>query len=128
MERRQGALVFQSSIPNYSMLQTHHVRSQEDGASALSDDPSTPHNSIVQISTEDASKKMPVGFYVDLNDIDEASKSEQPQANTKKNIFSLVIDFDEPKRDMPSKFKIKLALKIIFALSTRLVLRTYVCV
>lgn len=107
VERHQGALVFQSSIPNYSMLQTHHMRSQEDGATALCEDPVTPHNSIVQINDEVDSKKMlPVGFYVDLNDVDEAASSEQqPKTSVKKNIFSMIIDFDEPKRDMPSRLK-----------------------
>lgn len=107
MERHQGALVFQSSIPNYSMLQTHHMRSQEDGATALDEDPVTPHNSIVQINDGVGGKKMlPVGFYVDLNEVGEAASSEeQPKTGAKKNIFSMIIDFDEPKRDMPSRLR-----------------------
>lgn len=50
-----------------------------------------------------ASCKSPLGFYVDLNDVPvEPPPPPQPPAQ-QKNIFSMVIDFEAPKKDMPSR-------------------------
>lgn len=103
-ERRQGALIFQTSIPQFSMLQ---MSSSEDNfpvapsssrSSVPPAEPATPFNSIVQLDT---SRKSPLGFYVDLNDVpDEPPPS---SSATRKNIFSMVIDFEAPKKDMPTR-------------------------
>lgn len=59
--------------------------------------------------------KSSLGFYVDLTKIPAESKEEEPSkpvdnssessdtANDKKNIFSMFIDFDPPKKSMPSR-------------------------
>lgn len=107
-ERRQGALIFQNSIPNFSMLQMSSADdrnfSTSSGNISNFPDTSTPYNSIVQLDLEEqeASRKSPLGFYVDLSDVPDVPKT--PPANSaKKNIFSMVIDFEGPKKDKPSK-------------------------
>lgn len=119
-ERRQGNLIFQSSIPQFSMLQMgseeHHVYpSMSVSCSAVStveSEPNTPYNSIVQIDDEkvETAPKTPLGFYVDLNDVEEAP-SPPPSTSSKKNIFSMVIDFEAPKKDMPSRLSSSLILQ-----------------
>lgn len=108
-ERRQGNLIFQSSIPQFSMLQMgseeHQMYpSMSVSCSALESEPNTPYNSIVQIDDQkvEAAPKTPLGFYVDLNDVEEAP-SPPPSTSSKKNIFSMVIDFEAPKKDMPTR-------------------------
>lgn len=111
-ERRQGNLIFQSSIPQFSMLQMGSEEHQTypsmtvscSAVPALESEPNTPYNSIVQIDDEkvDAIPKTPLGFYVDLNDVQE-DPSPPPSTSSKKNIFSMVIDFEAPKKDMPSR-------------------------
>lgn len=111
-ERRQGSLIFQSSIPQFSMLQMsteeHHLYPSVSSSCAaiptLDSEPATPYNSIVQIEDEkvDIVPKTPLGFYVDLNNVEEAP-SPPPSTSSKKNIFSMVIDFEAPKKDMPSR-------------------------
>ncbi|CAH0546382.1 unnamed protein product [Brassicogethes aeneus] len=107
-ERRQGALIFQNSIPNFSMLQMPNSTEERDfdcASGNMSNFPetSTPYNSIIQLDLEEqeAARKSPLGFYVDLNDV--ADVPETPPANsTKKNIFSMVIDFEAPKKGKPT--------------------------
>lgn len=103
-ERRQGALIFQTSIPQFSMLQ---MSSSEDNfpvapsssCSSVVPEPNTPFNSIVQLET-----KSPLGFYVDLSEVPDEPPPPVPQpSNTRKNIFSMVIDFEAPKKDMPTR-------------------------
>ncbi|ENN73392.1 hypothetical protein YQE_09954, partial [Dendroctonus ponderosae] len=109
-ERRQGALVFQSSIPQFSMLQMSSYAGGDEVASSRSSacfpDTSTPYNSIVQLDTAedmDRSKnKSPLGFYVDLSQVPETPHT-PPSTSSKKNIFSMVIDFEGPKKDKPIK-------------------------
>ncbi|EFA01130.1 uncharacterized protein LOC659745 [Tribolium castaneum] len=96
-ERRQGALIFQSSIPQFSMLQ---MAGNE--AAPTYPETSTPYNSIVHLE-EDASRKSPLGFYVDLNEVPDPPKTPPPATAAKKNIFSMVIDFEGPKKDKPTK-------------------------
>lgn len=120
-ERRQGALIFQTSIPNFSMLQMSSSQEHSDFPSMSNscsslpiaiNDPNTPFNSIVQLDTErvDSASKTPLGFYVDLNDVEEAP-SPTPSTSAKKNIFSMVIDFEAPKKDMPSRLSSSLTLR-----------------
>lgn len=120
-ERRQGALIFQTSIPNFSMLQMSSSQEHSDfpsmsnSCSSLpitTNDPNTPFNSIVQLDAErvDSASKTPLGFYVDLNDVEEAP-SPTPSTSAKKNIFSMVIDFEAPKKDMPSRLSSSLTLR-----------------
>lgn len=108
-ERRQGALIFQNSVPHFSMLQMTNAaedRSYTCSSSNLSSfpDTSTPYNSIVQLDVEEASAsvKSPLGFYVDLSNVEETPNT-PPSASTTKNIFSMVIDFEGPKKDKPIK-------------------------
>lgn len=126
-ERRQGALIFQTSIPQYSMLQ---MSSDDDcfnfpvapspSASSVHPPPSslpppepnTPFNSIVQL--DEVTCKSPLGFYVDLNDVvAEAPPPPPPPSGgaARKNIFSMVIDFEAPKKDMPSRLSSSLIAK-----------------
>ncbi|XP_044266442.1 uncharacterized protein LOC123012502 [Tribolium madens] len=101
-ERRQGALIFQSSIPQFSMLQMAGNEASEVAATAPNyPETSTPYNSIVHLE-EEAARKSPLGFYVDLNEMPEPPKT-PPATAAKKNIFSMVIDFEGPKKDKPSK-------------------------
>ncbi|XP_050309887.1 uncharacterized protein LOC126745866 [Anthonomus grandis grandis] len=110
-ERRQGALVFQSSIPQFSMLQMSDstertVEFPSSSCAGIFPDTSTPFNSIVQLNNteeqEQARNKSPLGFYVDLSQVLDTPKT-PPSATTKKNIFSMVIDFEGPKKDKPVK-------------------------
>lgn len=109
-ERRQGALIFQGSIPQFSMLQ---MSNSSEGAefntprnSSNFPDTSTPYNSIVQLDTTEEQdlnrNKSPLGFYVDLSQVPDTPKT-PPSTSTKKNIFSMVIDFEGPKKDKPVK-------------------------
>lgn len=106
-ERRQGALIFQTSIPQFSMLQ---ISSSEGPDSTLPhhsttyDETSTPYNSIVQLdgSEDQARNRSPLGFYVDLSQVPDTPKNVCSTSN-KKNIFSMVIDFEGPKKDKPVK-------------------------
>lgn len=105
-ERRQGALLFQASIPQFSMLQ---MPVQQLSASCTSIptssyavDNSTPYNSIVHLDQDNASQKPSLGFYVDLSDVGEPEPEPVP-SSAKKNIFSMVIDFGAPKKDKPSR-------------------------
>ncbi|KAF5304097.1 hypothetical protein FQA39_LY01882 [Lamprigera yunnana] len=116
-ERRQGALIFRSSIPQYSMLQIPSLDSGE-----TSEEPNynshqeknnlqeaqtvTPHNSIVQIDSE-VVRKTPVGFYVDLGEV-EVVETTSSAPSEKKNIFSMTIDFNVPKREMPTRLSTSL--------------------
>ncbi|XP_060520217.1 BTB/POZ domain-containing protein 8 isoform X2 [Cylas formicarius] len=109
-ERRQGAIVFQSSIPQFSMLQMSSSMEEREFCSPRSlsnyPDTNTPYNSIVQLEGhegQDASSKakMPLGFYVDLSEVPDDPVP--PSTSTKKNIFSMVIDFEGPKKDKPNK-------------------------
>lgn len=101
-ERRQGALLFQTSIPQYSTVHMPECSP-----------PDTPYNSIVHVESEEQSlepvdvlHKAPLGFYVDLNDIEDAEPPVvQQTASAKKNIFSMVIDFQAPKKDMPHRLR-----------------------
>lgn len=99
-ERRQGALIFQSSIPQFSMLQMAGNEATE-AATVPFPETSTPYNSIVHLE-EEATRKSPLGFYVDLNEMPEPPKT-PPATAAKKNIFSMVIDFEGPKKDKPTK-------------------------
>ncbi|KAJ8919727.1 hypothetical protein NQ315_006255 [Exocentrus adspersus] len=104
-ERRQGALLFNNSVPHFSMLQvSDHHEARDFTASSSYPDTSTPYNSIVQLDLEEqeASRKSPLGFYVDLNDVPD-TPTVAPAASATKNIFSMVIDFEAPKKDKPSK-------------------------
>lgn len=106
-ERRQGALLFQRSIPQFSMLQiTEPLEDRnftDSRQTLLLSETDTPYNSIEQIDPEDAeTSKRSLGFYVDLNDISESQNV--PTSSTTKNIFSMVIDFEEPKKNKPLKF------------------------
>lgn len=113
-ERRQGALVFRSSIPQYSMLQMPHSESDQGSGSDMQDDKgeahsieiTTPHNSFVQLEAE-VERKTPVGFYVDLGEV-EVVETPPTAPVEKKNIFSMVIDFNVPKREMPSRLSTSL--------------------
>ncbi|XP_076263480.1 uncharacterized protein LOC143198238 isoform X1 [Rhynchophorus ferrugineus] len=109
-ERRQGALIFQSSIPQFSMLQMSTSTDDRSFGSPRSvsnyPDTSTPFNSIVQIEengdAEHNRSKSPLGFYVDLSQVPDTPNT-PPSTSTKKNIFSMVIDFEGPKKDKPTK-------------------------
>ncbi|RZB39544.1 uncharacterized protein BDFB_004212, partial [Asbolus verrucosus] len=103
-ERRQGALIFQSSIPQFSMLQMAGNEANEIAVSAPAyPETSTPYNSIVHLDVEEeAARKTPLGFYVDLNEMPDPPKT-PPSTSAKKNIFSMVIDFEGPKKDKPTK-------------------------
>lgn len=108
-ERRQGALLFQTSVPHFSMLQMSNsteTRSFSSVGNLSSNYPesSTPYNSIIQLDLDEpeTSRKSPLGFYVDLSDVAEAPKT-PPSASATKNIFSMVIDFEAPKKDKPTK-------------------------
>lgn len=102
-ERRQGALIFQSSIPQFSMLQMSDT--EVDNTFSHSDIPdnfietTTPFNSIVQVDSDDSVRKSPLGFYVDLSEVPDIPKCAPSCA--KKNIFSMVIDFEAPKKEKP---------------------------
>ena len=99
-ERRQGALLFRTSIPQFS---TVHM------PECTSSPPDTPYNSIVHIDEEvpqESAHKPPLGFYVDLNEMENPEPA--PTLSTtseKKNIFSMVIDFQAAKKDMPNRLK-----------------------
>ncbi|CAG9855783.1 unnamed protein product [Phyllotreta striolata] len=102
-ERRQGSMLFQTSIPHYSMVQMQ-PREFDSGSNSYPDT-STPFNSIVHLDASEAERarsKSPLGFYVDLSDVPEASAS-PPSSSVKKNIFSMVIDFEGPKKEKPVK-------------------------
>nr|CAI5839371.1 unnamed protein product [Callosobruchus analis] len=109
-ERRQGALLFQTSVPHFSMLQMSNSQEEASNFSGSSDNLSqfpetnTPYNSIVHLDNEepDAARKSPLGFYVDLSDVPDTPKS-QPSSSATKNIFSMVIDFEGPKKEKPMK-------------------------
>jgi hypothetical protein len=103
-ERRQGALIFQSAIPQFSMLQMAGNEANEVNGSAPNyPETSTPYNSIVHLDVEEeAARKSPLGFYVDLNEMPDPPKT-PPATSAKKNIFSMVIDFEGPKKDKPTK-------------------------
>lgn len=108
-ERRQGALLFQTSLPHFSMVQIphedHHFSYSSNNLVSQFPETSTPFNSIVQLDsneTETARNKSPLGFYVDLSDVPETSSS-PPSNSAKKNIFSMVIDFEGPKKEKPVK-------------------------
>ncbi|KAF5280563.1 hypothetical protein FQR65_LT00314 [Abscondita terminalis] len=116
-ERRQGALIFRSSIPQYSMLQMPSLDSGEtsegiidhlhEEKNILQDvETGTPHNSIVQIDSE-VVRKTPVGFYVDLGEVGVAEATPVLPVE-KKNIFSMTIDFNVPKREMPTRLSTSL--------------------
>lgn len=113
-ERRQGALIFQTSIPQFSMLQMSSsednfpiVPSASCSSMTVPPEPNTPFNSIVQLET-----KSPLGFYVDLSEVpDEPPPMPQTSNNTRKNIFSMVIDFEAPKKDMPTRLSSSLIAK-----------------
>ncbi|KAK5642514.1 hypothetical protein RI129_008681 [Pyrocoelia pectoralis] len=114
-ERRQGALIFRSSIPQYSMLQMPSLDSGPASEELNRDiheekidetETATPHNSIVQLDSEIV-RKTPVGFYVDLGDVEVVESSPAAPAE-KKNIFSMTIDFNVPKREMPSRLSTSL--------------------
>ncbi|KAL3274890.1 hypothetical protein HHI36_019672 [Cryptolaemus montrouzieri] len=104
-ERRQGALIFQSSIPQFSMLQmsdsdlSNNI-CNDDNATGNFEETSTPFNSIVHLDSDDSARKSPLGFYVDLSEVPEIPKS-APVSGLRKNIFSLVIDFEAPKKEKP---------------------------
>lgn len=107
-ERRQGALLFQSSIPQFSMLQMPAQQlsvscTSIPTAASYSTDNTTPYNSIVHLDHENGSQKPSLGFYVDLSEVGEpeTTENEEPATSTKKNIFSMVIDFEAPKKDKP---------------------------
>lgn len=106
-ERRQGALLFQSSIPQFSMLQMPILSASCTSiptSASCSTDNTTPYNSIVHLDQENSSQKPSLGFYVDLSDVGEpeSSEPEVSNASAKKNIFSMVIDFEAPKKDKPT--------------------------
>ncbi|KAK4877172.1 hypothetical protein RN001_009678 [Aquatica leii] len=114
-ERRQGALIFRSSIPQYSMLQMPSLDSGETSEGTVDNfheeksvlqETSTPHNSIVQIDPE-VVRKTPVGFYVDLGEV-EVVETTPAVPVEKKNIFSMTIDFNVPKREMPTRLSTSL--------------------
>lgn len=118
-ERRQGALIFQTSIPQFSMLQmsssedncSYPVAPSSSCSSVPPQEPSTPFNSIVQLDSE-VSCKSPLGFYVDLNDVEtEPPAPPSSSSAARKNIFSMVIDFEAPKKDMPSRLSSSLIAK-----------------
>ncbi|XP_074028016.1 uncharacterized protein isoform X1 [Leptinotarsa decemlineata] len=109
-ERRQGALLFQTAVPHFSMLQMsnshhedHHFSSSSGNLPHFAES-NTPFNSIVQLDTEasETSRKTPLGFYVDLSNVSDIPSS-PPSASATKNIFSMVIDFEGPKKDKPVK-------------------------
>uniref|UniRef100_A0A1Y1M7L0 BTB domain-containing protein n=1 Tax=Photinus pyralis TaxID=7054 RepID=A0A1Y1M7L0_PHOPY len=115
-ERRQGALIFRSSIPQYSMLQMPSLDSgptSEDLNGDLHEEKvdetqtATPHNSIVQLDSE-LVRKTPVGFYVDLGNVEVVENPPAAPPVEKKNIFSMTIDFNVPKREMPSRLSTSL--------------------
>lgn len=100
-ERRQGALLFQTSIPQYSTVHMPECSP-----------PDTPYNSIVHIENDeqslesvDALHKAPLGFYVDLSDVQDPEPPVPSTTSAKKNIFSMVIDFQAPKKDMPHRLR-----------------------
>lgn len=103
-ERRQGALIFQTSIPQFSMLQISSLGGPE-STLAHHAETSTPYNSIVQLDgSEDADQarnRSPLGFYVDLSQVPDTPQD--TSTSSKKNIFSMVIDFEGPKKDKPVK-------------------------
>lgn len=99
-ERRQGSLLFQTSMPQYSrMLQLPSEDTPTD----------TPFNSIVNFEEEklDSASKPSLGFYVDLSQVGEEESNETVSNTsdfTTKNIFSMVIDFEAPKKKgVPSR-------------------------
>ncbi|KAK9739805.1 BTB/POZ domain [Popillia japonica] len=100
-ERRQGALLFQTSIPQYSTVHMPECSP-----------PDTPYNSIVHLENDETSlesvdvlHKAPLGFYVDLSDVQDPEPPVPPTTSAKKNIFSMVIDFQAPKKDMPHRLR-----------------------
>lgn len=122
-ERRQGALIFQSSIPQFSMLQITDPQQQQDEESCSNSihnnygstqcmgnfppETNTPYNSIVHLDMDEeepeTARKSPLGFYVDLSDVPVPASKTPPSSSAKKNIFSMVIDFEAPKKDKPTK-------------------------
>lgn len=106
-ERRQGALLFQRSIPQFSMLQISEPTEERNFTNSTQtlhfSETDTPYNSIEQTDPDEAeTSRRSLGFYVDLNDISESQTV--PTSSTTKNIFSMVIDFEEPKKAKPIKF------------------------
>lgn len=109
-EKRQGALIFKTSITQFSTLQMSTNGSIEEPVFPDNDrmlpkfpETSTPFNSIVNVeqnNPEASGRKTPLGFYVDLSEVLEAPKT--PPSTLKKNIFSMVIDFEAPKKQKPS--------------------------
>ncbi|XP_022905702.1 BTB/POZ domain-containing protein 8 [Onthophagus taurus] len=99
-ERRQGALLFQTSIPQYSTMHMPECSP-----------PDTPYNSIVHIEDEPPPQeieqhKAPLRFYVDLSEVEDPEPPiPPPSTSAKKNIFSMVIDFQAPKKDMPKNLR-----------------------
>ncbi|KAF2901437.1 hypothetical protein ILUMI_04749, partial [Ignelater luminosus] len=79
---------------------------QDDKGEAHSIEITTPHNSIVQLEAE-VERRTPVGFYVDLGEV-EVVETPPTAPVEKKNIFSMVIDFNVPKREMPSRLSTSL--------------------
>ncbi|CAG9763153.1 unnamed protein product [Ceutorhynchus assimilis] len=99
-ERRQGALIFQSSIPQFSMLQI------EEAACQYPEETNTPFNSIVHEDVEGGSSRNNnnnIGFYVDLSQVADTDADTPKTPLQTKNIFSMVIDFEGPKKDKPTK-------------------------
>ncbi|XP_072398684.1 uncharacterized protein [Diabrotica undecimpunctata] len=107
-ERRQASVLFQTAVPHFSMVQIPHDGHFSYSSTTLNvpqfPETSTPYNSIVQLDSEEteASRKSPLGFYVDLSDVTESPAS-PPNTSAKKNIFSMVIDFEGPKKEKPVK-------------------------
>lgn len=103
-ERRQGALIFQTSIPQFSMLQISSESTLAHHSTTYAET-STPYNSIVQLDgceeADQARNRSPLGFYVDLSQVPDTPPT--TSASSKKNIFSMVIDFEGPKKDKPVK-------------------------
>ncbi|KAK9891987.1 hypothetical protein WA026_017467, partial [Henosepilachna vigintioctopunctata] len=104
-ERRQGARIFESSIPQFSMLQMSgsdldHSFSNNDSLADNFADTTTPYNSIVNFDSDESARKSPLGFYVDFNQVQDIPKS--APSNVKKNIFSMTIDFKAAKKEKPT--------------------------
>lgn len=72
----------------------------------------------IQKSYKRSNAKSSLGFYIDLNDIPKENKESKPaisktesEQTSKKNIFSMYIDFEAPKKEMPSRLSQSLCLK-----------------
>lgn len=117
-ERRQGALLFQRSIPQFSMLQISEPCEDNNfsipqNISSHFSETDTPYNSIeleaVGSEETEAARKSPLGFYVDLSEITDVNADPSSSNATTKNIFSMVIDFEGPKKEKPIKLSSSLA-------------------